>query len=654
MRHLAVLTARELRAHAPAAGIAAIAALLPWIAPLLPGISRHSAADVRQATAAVVAALLGLGLAVLAGSGLVSRDLAEGRLGFFLTLPVKSTTVWAARLLAGCALVYGALAVVLLPAYGSLAGLGIQEDAVLWGLPLPWQSKLVVQSLPAVGLVLLPFVLLLVTHQLSVALRARTPWLLLEVLVYAGALLAASAAASRLVGHRAWVELRVASAAGLAIAVATLVVGGALALARGGALLTRFHRVQALTATAGLLLAALAMTGYAAWAVSPGLDAVHAVTAAVAAPQGDWVAAVVQLAGRPSYTPWVLYNHRTGGWLPLSTGWAGAWRSSHGPVTFTGDGRAAVFLRPQPYPGESQDLVWVDLSGERPRLADTLLQVPYGGEVALSADGSAIGVRGTDSLFVATDGGRRIAASARLPPWTHSLQEAVCFVGPNLRHVRLAMDGEVLRLEIRELDPASRRLHVAPAVALPAADGAFLTFSPSGERLLVVRGAGGAATLHDGASGTQLAEVSPAAPFGGMRRATFLADGRLFVPLLTAEGKLVLRLLSADGALLREVPVGSGRGALAVGEWRPDVVLVSIRDRATAGGWQLREVDFSTGQVRPIADRLLPTAPGLAAWDPKPLAGAGKPVLMWDAERSALVSLEPGGRPMTLLPRSSS
>ena len=138
MNALAVLTGRELRSHAPLAAVAAAAALLPWVAPLLPGLSRHPAADVRQATAAIVAVLLGAGLALLVGSGLVARDLAEGRLGFHLTLPVAGTTVWLARLAAGVAVVYGAMAAALLPLAGSFHSFALQQDAVLMGLPLSW------------------------------------------------------------------------------------------------------------------------------------------------------------------------------------------------------------------------------------------------------------------------------------------------------------------------------------------------------------------------------------------------------------------------------------------------------------------------------------------------------------------------------------
>src|SRR4029079_16726937 len=81
-RALALVTARELRAYAPAWVAALVAAFLPWLAPLMPGLGHQPAADVRLGTAVTIAVLLALAFALFAGAGLLARDLGEGRISF--------------------------------------------------------------------------------------------------------------------------------------------------------------------------------------------------------------------------------------------------------------------------------------------------------------------------------------------------------------------------------------------------------------------------------------------------------------------------------------------------------------------------------------------------------------------------------------------
>jgi hypothetical protein len=651
MRHLVTLTTRELRAHAWAGALAASAAALSWLTPWLPGTGNTNPADLREATSLVVAVLVVGGLSLSIGSGLAARDLAEGRLGFFLTLPVRAATVWASRLIAGCLVVYGALALVLLPAIGSMGGLLVPLDSALLGLSARGQIAIVLEALPAWTVLLVPLVLVLVSHQLAVALRARSAWLLVELVVVAGAIVGTLAAISRLFAASARTELLWAVAFVVAGGLATLAVGGGVGLAGGRVMPVRFHRAQVLAATCGAAVVVAVTSGWAWWVTHPSVGAVARVLDAVAPPTGDWVAAAVALEGRPSYEPWALYNQRSGAWLPLLGG-AGSHWGSQPSITFAGDARGAVWVRPASGSDGSQDLVWVDLQAAEPRLVDTLLQVPFGGQVALSEDGAQIAIRGETSLAVSADGGRAVLASVALPELQRSFFEHMLFVGSTLRHGRVVADDRGLRLEIRDLDVAGRKLRTNPPVGLGEGYTAIFGFSPSGDRLLVDHGVGGATTLHDGATGALLAEVAPRLPVSeGWVRAAFLSDGRVIAPNLGLEGDILLHVFSPDGVPLQQVSLGAARRAVPLGEPRENVLFVAVRGQADRVGWKLREVDLGSGTTRNVDGGFLPMSLRTGAWRaPEPLAPPGAQLLAWDLKRGALVALDPDGTARAVLP----
>lgn len=639
MRHFAVLTGRELRSHLPAALVALAAATLPWIAPWLPGISRHSTADVRLGTAAVVAVLVATGLALAVGAGLASRDLVEGRLGFYLTLPVRPTAVWLARLLAGLLVVYGATAMVLLPAAGTSHDLGLGVHTLLSGLPAFWESLLS----GLVALVVLPAVLLLFTHQLAVGLRARTPWILLEVAAWLAVGWLCWGALLRLLRAGAWVETSLASSGTLTAALLAWVFAGAAGISRGGALASRFHRAQALVASLGLLLAGGAAAVYSSWVLTPGASAVARVDAVIAPQRGAWVAALVELEGRPTYTPWVLYDRAGGDWLRLSPDWAGGRNDGDGPVVFTTDGRAALWRRPAGHAyGSAQELVWIDLAS-RPRLVETGIELHRDDLVALAADGSRIAVRRRDELALWGEGGRRLVAAGSLPRRHAGSTEALSFAGRRVRLAALEHRDGGTWLRLRELDPDARSLRAADAVPLRAAGGALLSFAADGGRLLVDRPLG-PTSLHDAASGERLADLAERAGSGGRRVARFLADGRVVTPAHDGRG-LRLRIFSPDGELLAEHGIEAGGWVVPVRQTPAGIVLAMVVNRR----WELREVDLATGETRSLGERLAPAA-ARGLWATSPLPPPDAAWLAVDAT-GRLVEVGPGGAGVAVLPR---
>ena len=183
MRRFAAVALREIAERRFVLVAAAAAAVLPFLVPLLPSVPGSDAGTARAVTALVLACTFGTAGAVLVGASVVGRELAERRLSFHFARPLPAPVIWGGKLVGGLALVLLAEAIVYLPASlasGRFPGLIDRFDA----------SAIAALLLLAVPLFLLAWVG-------SVAVRSRSPWLVVDFV-----LLAASAAAVFLLGRR--------------------------------------------------------------------------------------------------------------------------------------------------------------------------------------------------------------------------------------------------------------------------------------------------------------------------------------------------------------------------------------------------------------------------------------------------------------------
>jgi len=662
MRALAIVTARELRALAPTLAALVAMAMLPWLAPLLPGVAHQSAGEVRLATGLALAVLLGFALSVFAGSGLLARDLVEGRIGFFLALPLSARAIWGGRVLAATVLVYGGMALVALPVALAAGTDALATGSLLYDLRADGVGLVPPLSLAlAVGLLLLPLALMLLAHQLATALRARSPWLLLDLagLGLSAALIAH--AGMRLATARAPVEFALGALAAGSLALATLLAGGGLALACGGTLLSRVHRAQAVTVSAGLVVAALASTGWSAWVLGVDAADVTAADAAEAAPSGSWLLVSARARHRPSYRPLMLADIGDGA-SPLALA-GGAYDATFGapaPLVFAADGKSALLARPLGAgQRDTRELVRIDLAGERAHLVPTGIQVErfWMGDKELLTEGRRFAVAEPGRLTVWGDDGRAALGSAALPRAV-TYWQAMRLAGDRLRLVRISGEVEAARrVEGWELDLAHRRLRTLGTHDLAHDLPMLGSLSPDGERLLLSQGyAGrGGIVLLDVATGTALATLTDATQ-RTHTAARFLADGRAVVARAAATA-LTVRIFDRDGTLLREAPAGAGRWAVLGGEWRPGAVVFTalVRTAGEAGrAWrqELREVDLETGAVRSLGEGLVPVsaaAPWYTATD-APLPAAPGTRLFQRTATKGIVRLAPGGTPEPILP----
>ncbi len=183
-------------------------------------------------------------IALLFGATMVSRDLEERRFGFFLNQPLHAGQIFLGKVLAGLGLAL-------------LAGLLTTLPSVL--LSGLWRQVALkdVGSILGVGLAG-SLVLLLLFHAVSIQVRSRSLWLLLDLVTWTAFFAGVRWLSLRLMGAWAfqdlvhlWLGLLAGGTLGLGIA-------GYLQVAQGRADLQRGHRWVSVTLalTAGLLLLA--------------------------------------------------------------------------------------------------------------------------------------------------------------------------------------------------------------------------------------------------------------------------------------------------------------------------------------------------------------------------------------------------------------
>lgn len=606
MRAFAAVALREIEERRFVLVAAAVAAVIPFLVPLLPGVPADQGATARSVTAFALCCMFGMAGALLVGASVVGRELAEKRLSFHFSRPVAAPVIWAGKLAGGLVLVLLAELVVAVPASlasGSLLSLlpGTSlDDRFLWAI------------------LLLPVPLFLLAWVGSVALRSRSPWLVVDLvlLVFLSALL--FVVSRRLARYGYGIgpyELLV----GLGVLLGALLAATLAQVAAGRTDARRGHGAQSLTLWGLLLLATAAWSAWGERVIDPGVEKLVRATAEPAGPGGDWV--LVEGSARSSGRGRTVYfaNLSTAASFLVPYGWTGV---------VSADGSRAAYVAVSPFATKkvSASVEVIDLKGGGTVVLD-LGEWPEG--IALSADGRRLAVVGQGTCRVLEVPSLRSLASARAPSprWAYEPH----FVTPDLvrlhprRSFRTAPDRST-RIPTALEDPPASELHVGrkaittlavypissipvpPAtVDEPGAGAAFhLLPSPDLTRVLAMGlGAARTALLLDAASGRVLAAVG-----GGKETGhpigVFLADSRAVVSEPLPNGRRLV-LLSPDGTRQSEIPLPAGTKAVSFG-YEPAKGLLAIGlSRSTSSGkreWHL--ADLATGRLRPLEADAVP------------------------------------------------
>jgi len=569
MRGALTVASRELVERRNVFVAAAVVAVLPFLAPFASWLGGSNPAELREVVALTLATAFAAALALGYGAAMISGELKERRLGFYFARPLSGLAIWGGKLLAGVVLVWVAPAIVLIPTWLASPSSG------------PWSSMgdawlLLVIAAAAV------FLLALV-HAIGIALRARSPWLVVDVVTLVVVALLVRSMALRLLDEGA-TDAWKWTLSGLLVAVpVAVVVAGAVQVASGRTDLRRGHRLLSLTLWIPLLTVSLVGQGYSWWVVHPTLADLRGATELCSATRGNWMAFSGRAQGRGDYYPGFLLDVRTGRSVRL--GRSDRW---HSQLAFSADGRHAAWLGAGS-PGERggwAELKVADLDQPEPQPRTTLISFPASVyPLRLSPDGSRVAAIETGTLSVSAIASGALLASVRLPDgraWTG----AIWFVdNETLRFCRFepsSADGQVGAVIISEFDVAGRRLRDTGRIE-PARlyDWVFLQRDPKADRLLWRTRTPGAPglSLREGATGRLLAELAP--PADGWRgSAAFLSDGTIAVAE-SKDGRLRLRILTAAAEPLWSLDLGPGDRAKPAGEIAPGKLLVVASSRET-------------------------------------------------------------------------
>lgn len=572
------LGTRNLWIAAPLLGLFAVGL------PLLRGLTGQPAEDLRVATA------LGIGfglcgvLGLILGAGLFAGDLAQKRAGFFLSRPVVSASLYFGKLLGSLLLVFLAGALVLAPLLLLRPVLLVQA----WSLPP--------------GLLLTALTGLLVGHAGAIILRARSPWLLLDLVTIGG------------FGALAWVVQSLLMEAGAVPAflwsgsglfagtLLVLLLAGLLQVARGRGDLRAGHRVLSLTLAAGLLTLA-AGGGLFAWKVLH-LKPTDLRSAWVVStqPGGTWALLGGHARGYGNQEFRILVDSASDRFRRVSEG------------KFSSDGGRFVWAEEIPGKPVSAEIVITDLaatqtatlnSGVMMAVQDTLVAVSADGTQAIISRGSMAGELRLEWWGLLQ--GRRKAQLKSLHSWD------AWFKGPDQVQVLHPIDsGNEWHASTWTVDADEPRKLWARAWD-PGIPVRWFT-SPSAERMIMLQARAGkhgrwrTAELLDLQTGHGLSTFS-AGEGERFLSPLFLANGDLVVAL---EGHRQLTLLWCDAR-----GTVKGRHVLAlpqddkvtpwvsiVGEVAPQRVLVrwgSAFGSPTNGV----VVELTSGSVQPSPDGVL-------------------------------------------------
>ncbi len=623
MNVLLAVAWRELRLRVAllplAAGLGLLAISVPRL--VLPADERSLLEG--MLTGVLLACLVAVS-AVLTGSAVLAGDLAEGRLGFFLSTPVSLWSLGLGRLAAALTLTVAGGLLVVAPY------LAIHPAA----LPsLEW----LLDGRGPLTILAVSLALVAGANAASVSLRARTGFAALDLAGLGLCLFSLRRIWGQLTGAFARPHDWVLIGAGLLLA-AILVAAAGVQLAIGRSDLRRSHAAMSLTLW-GLLLPTLALATYgASRSLAARPSDLERVSLARPAPRGRWLFVSGPASGPFAHRPAFLVDPASGGWVRLA---GSVWPWS---LVFSADGRHAAWTD---YVAPSVRLCLADLGASVEQRCSVVAKSnvgialsPAGSHALLAAPSSPPG--SADVRLIAAATGRTVASG---PFAGDALSMRARFYTEDGVRLLAEVNGAV-RLRLGEL---ARGQAPRETGQLETSLDRSLAWSSDGSRLLVVaRDASGrrAAELHDGTTGGHL--VTLALPGNADARAgAFLSDGRIAL-VAAASGTSDLELFHADGRLLSSHPLGAlDSGEVVVGgEPAPGIVAIGVR--ASSGRTEHATtllVDTTNGRLTRVAG-LLPLAS--RSRDPQPCGPESQACRVFLSD-TGLVIFDPATRAMTPL-----
>lgn len=388
MSPLLTLTQREISDRRPLLWGTLVAALLPLLARVLPGIRPEQARAFHEGLAAIFAVVFPAALALGLGASVVGEDLAQRRLGFYFSRPISGWSIWASKMLAATFVTLAAWVCFVMPAFLLSRGRGpIILPEPEWFLP--WTGGLLAA--------------ILVAQAVSGAYRSRDGLFAIDIAAFSVLVALAAAQVWQLVEAGAVTTPWLMLAPALAMVVVAAAVGGAAQVIVGRTDSRRGHLMLSSCLWGTLFVGLLGGLGFSAWVLSVKPDQVGVESWSVRTTPSASHVAFGAGQERAGYRPYFLLDTATGRfqrlpWWPRLRGFA-----------FSGDGRSAVWIEG----GSTPMLVTIRLDGSATarrsalqRYADPLLaRVSDDGRLAVVALPDRVAV-------IETDSGREVATAS--------------------------------------------------------------------------------------------------------------------------------------------------------------------------------------------------------------------------------------------------
>ncbi|HEX5856147.1 MAG TPA: hypothetical protein VFZ57_11060, partial [Thermoanaerobaculia bacterium] len=594
-----------------------VVGLLPLGVFLIP-VLRGNPREARSVAVLLVAATITVGFPLAFGATILVSDIAQKRLSFYFSRPLRAASIWAGKLLAALLISIACAFLVAAPVFFVEGESAFSSDT----------GGLFSRGFLSLILLGIPFLLLL-AHAVASMARLRSAWIVLDfllavVFVVAITLCIRSLLFSGFWGfHEQWRSPERALWWLPVSVLAILLAASFVQVADGRTDARRSHGALSATLWGLTALLALPLVGLAWWVSSAAPGDIVAVEQGIqAAPRGSWVALAGKVRKRGSAGAAFLYDTASGRYLKL--------RGS-GEVAFSADGARAAWVEERVGFFERErkaDLFVADLASAKG--VETGLTCSVWCRAALSASGRRLAVSDGSALEaydISDPSNPKQLAAIRAEGASRSfvfVDEDTIRMFPRVFNAANRRDIAPAELEITELSLPSKKSSVSGGFereALPflrlAADGRYLVGTRD-KRL----------TLHDGRTGTLLATLSEDLEAPKMR---FLSGGRMAVAGI-ADGKGVLKIfLEGIEAPARPLDLGPAANVALGGEIAPGRVAVALNsfrsnDGRSQRAWKLTFVDVATGAVSPGPEGLAPADRfGWWLFSAMPPAQAGSP-----------------------------
>jgi hypothetical protein len=570
------IAGRELRDKTRLFLVAAVLAVLPFLAVLLPTSRGWDRGIIIGMFGGTLAIALGLGLAIALGAATIGRELTDRRLSFYFSKPVSPAAIWIGKAAASLFTALACFAIVGVPA--------LLVSRSSWGAT--WTGSQ--EELVGVMVVAM-LALFLVSHTLSTMIRSRSTLIAVDaVLLVLTVYGVVSLVRPLIAGGGMRLSGILLAVLGIALLL-ILAIGPVLQLAHGRTDARRSHVALSRVVWPALLVVFLAAAAYVAWVVHPSPSDLGLHAFAVQAPGGQWMMVAGQSDGRGDYQAAMMVNTRDGRVVRMRTPWSG-------PV-FSRDGRVALSFGPPSLAGRRRDMEGqVTYLDGQPRVEATHLNDPA--TYILSDDGARVAVVDDGVISVQDLKGDRLLASAR--GLKDHVQMEMIFLGPNLVRIWQHEPGS---LAIWDFDVTHKTLAKIGQINENVPFRGLAANADASRLLLPLSG-----KVVDGRTGALLYQLPPAS----RRGSAMLSDGSVVV--VDRKGNRV-QVFGPDGASRATIPLPwpISYGMLACEIEGGKAVLVLDRNQQST---MTLVIDVKRGVIE-RSDAVHAWAPGWYAADPR-------------------------------------